>query len=302
MPDPANTFRHVVRRGEVLGRIASDNNVTVEDILAINPSITDRNKIFEGQVILIPRTGSSGGPQETSGEGQPVITPPLAAGTVITGLDASVSLTPKSASCLQGKGFRFAVRYYTRKDRDRTLTLTEAKTLVKAGFQLGAVFEDGFPGNPADQPGFFTHDRGVGDGRAAHDRALNKIGQPADSPIYFAVDFDASPQNLATGIKRYFDGVREGLLAANNGTLRYQIGVYGSGLTCTEVLKNGRATFAWLSQSTGHRGTKQFRQQKLYNLVQLAAQKDVCEIDEIDPDETNPDPVKFPPGLFTIAV
>jgi len=301
MPDPTNTFRHVVRRGEVLGRIASDNNVTVEDILAINPSITDRDKIFEGQVILIPRPGSQSDPQGPPAEGPPTTGEPIAAGAILSGMDANLPLTNQVA-CLKAEGFRFAVRYYTRKDRNRTLTLLEAQTLVKGGFQLGVVFEDGFPSNPAEQPAFFTHDRGVGDGRAAHDRALNKIGQPANTPIYFGVDFDASPHDLATGIKRYFEGIREALLAANNGTLKYQIGVYGSGLACTELLKNGLAMFAWLSQSTGHRGSKEFKKQKLYNLVQGPVRKNVCGLDEIDSDETNPDPVKFPPGLFTIAV
>ena len=291
-----------MQRGEVLGRIATDNNVTVDDILAINPSITDRNKIFQGQVIFIPTQSPGTGPQGPSAEGRPAPIEPIAAGTIVNGMDASLPLTDQ-VDCLKNQGFRFAVRYYTRKDRDRTLTLAEAKTLVRVGFQLGVVFEDGFPGPPPEaQAAFFTHSRGVGDATAAHDRALNKIGQPANTPIYFAVDFDASPQNLATGIKQYFEGVREVFLAANNGTLRYQIGVYGSGLTCTELLKNGLATFAWLSQSTRHTGSKEFKERKLYNLVQGPKRKNVCHLDEIDPDETNPDPVKFPPGLFTISV
>jgi hypothetical protein len=301
MADPINTVRHIVKSGETLGQIAKDNHVRVEDILAVNPSITDRDKIFAGQSIFIPTQGSGTGPQGPPAEGPPATGEPIAAGAILSGMDANLPLTNQVA-CLKAEGFRFAVRYYTRKDRNRTLTLLEAQTLVKGGFQLGVVFEDGFPSNPAEQPAFFTHDRGVGDGRAAHDRALNKIGQPANTPIYFGVDFDASPHDLATGIKRYFEGVREALLAANNGTLKYQIGVYGSGLACTELLKNGLATFAWLSQSTGHRGSKEFKKQKLYNLVQGPVRKNVCGLDEIDSDETNPDPIKFPPGLFTIAV
>jgi len=295
------TKNHVVKSGETLGRIAQDNEVTVEEIRALNPDVTDPNKIFAGQTILIPVKGE-GQPEASTGTGSEEAVQPLAPGAVITGMDANLPLKKKHIDCLRLRGFRFAVRYYTRRDRTRTLTLDEAKALVTGGFQLGAVFEDGFPGDPNKQPAFFTHERGVGDAQAAHDRASNKIGQPANSTIYFGVDFDASQKHIDSGITHYFEGVREAFLAANSGTLKYHIGVYGSGLTCTQLLKKGLATFAWLSQSTDHQGSKQFKQQKLYNLVQGPRQKNVCELDEIDGDETNPDPVKFPSGLFTIPV
>lgn len=296
--DPPNTIRHVVVSGEVLGRIARDNHVTVEDILAVNPTITDPNRIFEGQVIFIPQTGptpETGSPVDD----QPADSGPPAAGGVLTGMDANLSLLG-AVACLKNPGFRFAIRYYTRSDRARTLTLPEAKALVGSGLQLGVVFEDGFPPDPKKQPGFFTHVRGLEDARAAHDRARNKIGQPANTPIYFGVDFDASQSNLDQGITQYFEGVRQAFNEADNGSPLYRVGVYGSGLTCTEMLKKGLATFAWLSQSTGHAGSKEFKKKKLYNLVQGPVEKNVCGLDEIDSDETNPDPVKFPSGLFTI--
>ena len=258
-----NTKKHVVKSGEVLGKIARDNGVTVEQIQAINPALTNPDKIFAGQVILIPVPGgvAPGEPNDINPAPAPPQPPapsqPPTPGVVIRGMDANLSLDDQDiVACLQGKGFRFAVRYYTRKDRSRTLTLSEAQRLVRAGFQLGAVFEDGFPKNPQDQPGFFTHAQGVGDAQAAHDRASNRIGQPAGSTIYFGVDFDANREQIDGGITRYFEAVNETFRAANNGNLKYAIGVYGSGLTCTKLLDKKLVTFAWLSQSTGHSGTK----------------------------------------------
>ena len=51
---------HTVKSGESLGAIAKQNNVTVAEILAANPDITNPNLIRLGQVIQIP-TAQSGG-------------------------------------------------------------------------------------------------------------------------------------------------------------------------------------------------------------------------------------------------
>jgi len=51
---------HTVKSGESLGAIAKQHNVTVAEILAANPDITNPNLIRLGQVIQIP-TAQSGG-------------------------------------------------------------------------------------------------------------------------------------------------------------------------------------------------------------------------------------------------
>jgi N-acetylmuramoyl-L-alanine amidase len=45
---------YTVRPGDTLFIIATRFNVSVEDILRVNPQITDPNMIFTGQVIIIP--------------------------------------------------------------------------------------------------------------------------------------------------------------------------------------------------------------------------------------------------------
>lgn len=275
-------IQHKVKAGDTLGAIAKEHGVTTNAILAINPQITDPNLIFIGQIILIPLAGVA----KPTGR--------LAGGT-LKGLDAPVNLTQK-ATCLRNQGFDFAMRYYNVSNSqtfpEKRLTLTEAKALVSAGFLLGVVFQQA-----GDAIGSFNRDIGVRHGKRAHDLAVNSIGQPADSAIYFAVDFDASASQIDGPITSYFKGVRDAMAEANGSAPRYQIGVYGSGLTCSKLLGKGLVSLTWLAQSMGFRGSQEFAEQKRFNLRQFLP-KVKCGIDH-DPNDTNPDK---PSGLFTIPV
>jgi LysM repeat protein len=290
MPD---AIQHKVQAGETLSAIAKKNGITLADLLAVNSDIQDPNLIRAGQTVLIPvpDTGSGSPTPEPT---EPAPAPPPVSGQLMKGLDAAVNLTTQ-ATCLKTHGFDFAIRYYNIKNSknlpEKRLTLREAQALVRAGLQIGAVFEEGISHNS------FNHATGVAHAGVAHDLATNKIGQPAGSAIYFAVDFDATPAEVATKIKPYFEGIRDGLAGADGGTARYEVGVYGSGLVCGSLLDSGLATLTWLSQSTGFPGSKQFAKDKRYNLIQFLP-KTVCGID-LDPDETNPGK---PSGLFTVPV
>ena len=277
-----NIIQHKVKAGDTLGAIATEHGVSTNAILAINPQITDPNLIFIGQKILIPVAGV----EQPTGQ---------LAGGILKGLDAAVNLTQK-ATCLRNQGFDFAMRYYNISNSqtfpEKRLTLTEAKALVSAGFLLGVVFQQA--GNAI---GGFDRDTGVRHGKRAHDLAVNSIGQPAGSAIYFSVDFDASASQIDGRITNYFKGVRDAMAQANGGAPRYQIGVYGSGLTCSKLLEKGLVSLTWLAQSMGFRGSHEFAEQKRFNLRQFLP-KDKCGIDH-DPNDTNPDK---PSGLFTIPV
>src|SRR5215467_905302 len=117
----------------------------------------------------------------------------------LRGLDSDVDLTPH-IDCLSEAGFNFAIRYYNTLNPSKNLTLDEAQALVAAGFQLGAVWENGSPTHPS----FFSHAKGVVHGTAAYHMAMDDIGQPENTPIYFAVDYDASAGDVAGVIKQYF--------------------------------------------------------------------------------------------------
>ncbi len=284
-----NTIEHTIEPGDTLSRIAAQNRISLSDLLTANPQITNPDHIVAGQVIFIP-----GSQAATEGPGaggtEPAAPQTPSSETLLRGLDANVNLTTKG-DCLKSDGFDFAIRYYNINNPGKNLTRAEGQALVAAGLQLGAVFEDGHP----DHDAFFSHDKGVIHGKAAHDMATNKIGQPGGSAIYFAVDYDPALHTVQTVITDYFKGVKEGLAAGNGGTPKYAIGVYGSGLTCRLLLAEGLATLTWLTQSTGFTESKDFAKKKLYNLIQFLDQ-DVCGIN-VDPDETNPGK---PSGLFTI--
>jgi len=288
-------IKHIVQPGETLFGIADKNGVSHAAIKAANPQIPDIDKILPGDVVFIPVQGPEDNENGGNGASSGVVSGSAISPTApFRGLDASVPLT-KIAACLKENGFGFAIRYYSAKPRKKNLTLTEAQALVKAGLLLGVVFEE------TARRSLSGRAQGVSDAKTAHAMAVNEIGQPPNTPIYFAVDFDAKPSEMPKVIA-YFEGVRDGLAQANGGTARYGVGVYGSGLTCTELLKRELVTFTWLIESTGFLGSKDFARQKLYNLIQIFVPPDgqpVCKV-VVDPDEMNPDPVTFPPGLFTV--
>lgn len=63
---------YIIKSGDTLDRIAKENNTTVADIQAANPSITNPNKIYAGQTINLPGQGGAsqaGAAPSASGNG-----------------------------------------------------------------------------------------------------------------------------------------------------------------------------------------------------------------------------------------
>jgi LysM repeat protein len=78
-PQPTATPRptggtYTVQRGDSLGRIAARNNTTVAAILAVNPTITNPNIVYVGQVINLPAGGTTSTTQAVA-EGTAQVTP-----------------------------------------------------------------------------------------------------------------------------------------------------------------------------------------------------------------------------------
>lgn len=66
VPAPTPTI-HVVSEGETLSKIASDYGLTLDEILAANPQITDADRIAIGDEVIIPAAQPSA-PAEVGGE------------------------------------------------------------------------------------------------------------------------------------------------------------------------------------------------------------------------------------------
>lgn len=178
------------------------------------------------------------------------------------GLDATMDLTPYAGE-IKAAGFEYVARYYYSgiSHAKVKLSRTEALHLSSMGLYLVAVFE-----NAGDHAEYFSNHQGVMDGSDAFAYAFHSIGQPFKTPVYFAVDYDASEQDLQSRIIPYFKGVR--YTTSRNDD--YFVGVYGSGFVCQRLLSLGLVSYAWLAQSTGWAEYEEFKASGKANLVQSA--------------------------------
>ena len=168
-------------------------------------------------------------------------------GDINCGVDSSSIVTPSAAHCLTQLGFTFVARYYrSRKSKLNRLTREEALTISAAGLNIVAVFE--YAGTKAS---YFTSEQAAMDVKDALDQ-IAEVQQPVGSAVYFAVDYNATMEDIEGPVTNYFTLI--------NGALRPRFlpGVYGSGATCAAMLAAGLADFAWLSQSVGFLGTPGF--------------------------------------------
>lgn len=194
--------------------------------------------------------------------------------------DTATTLTAHSAARLKSNGFECAIRYYTRNRGSwKRLKPEEAEVIVNAGLKLVVVYQD--RGRTAAD---FSFTKGEAAGRAAAAYALNEIGQPAGSAIYFAVDYDASTGDIDRNIAPFFEGVRAGFAAI--GGADFRIGAYGSGLVLANLLDVDLIDYSWLSMSMGFRGSREFARGGRWTLRQHLSTR-IAGVD-IDPNDINP--------------
>lgn len=167
------------------------------------------------------------------------------------GFDCTDDLTDHGGQIVQA-GYEFVGRYYCGPSHNKTrLTRAEALHLSGLGLFVVSVFE-----NDGDHAGYFSYSQGVDDGRNAFDYAW-LIKQPLKTPIYFAVDFDATEVEFTNHIVPYFKGIYHGA---------HPVGVYGSGFVCRRLLELGLVSHTWLAQSPGWAEWDTF---KNWNIKQL---------------------------------
>lgn len=128
----------------------------------------------------------------------------------------------------------FVARYYSFNPA-KDLTLEEAEVLSHAGLSIVTVWE---AFNNA--PKYFSSLYGKRDAAKAL-AAAKAIGQPKDSAIYFAVDFDPTAVEIRNFIIPYFQSVKDLLQS------QYSPGVYGSGLVCKTLKALGLSHYSWLA-------------------------------------------------------
>jgi len=158
-------------------------------------------------------------------------------------------------SQLQGRRWLdFVARYYRDPaSRWPALSADEARMLSANNMRVVAVFE-----SHSHRREYFSYAAGYADGMTAY-REARAVGQPPNSAIYFAVDFNAYQPDLAGPVDQYFRGVNAGMIAAAAGRRPdYRVGVYGSGAVCDYLKRTHLAQYAWLSNSTAWAGYNDF--------------------------------------------
>jgi hypothetical protein len=186
-------------------------------------------------------------------------------------VDADFDVSPYLAQ-LKSAGVKTVGRYYDRAYGSgkgescyhhplKTLTKAELTAIENAGLSVFVVFQHcGAQCVNFDLQNKETADKGRKDAEAAV-RLAQELGQPAETPIYFAIDFDPTPgrdnplpaARIWPSIEAYFDQVGEVLART-----RWQVGVYGAGITCQRLKASGKAKYFWLSSSLGHVGSPEF--------------------------------------------
>ncbi len=212
---------------------------------------------------------------------------PPAAST--SGIDAAANLR-NAIACLRttqvrGRPVSFVCRYYNTNNPRKNLTVREAIDLSSAGLQIVVVWENGFP----TRRSYFTRQQGERDGRAAFRMAF-KFDQPAGTPVYFAVDYDAFNNADRTAIRAYFDGVQAGYRAYRSDpelrglAVAYAIGVYGSSCVLGWCRDQAIATYFWQAYAPGWCGGQNANRWPGANIRQIRNERQLCGV-TVDLDE-----------------
>ncbi|MFW7523448.1 glycoside hydrolase domain-containing protein [Vibrio ostreicida] len=171
-------------------------------------------------------------------------------------IDASCDTT-NNIEAMKEAGVTHIGRYYNNGNSAKCLIKVEAEALTAAGLQIVVVFQ-----KAQDNVSCFNASEGT---NAAYQALLcaAKVQQPLGSVIYFAVDFDATTEQVDNEITAYFTSVNKVLKG------KFEVGVYGSGLVCSSLYEVGLCKHRWLSSSTGYRGTKDAIKNNAYDIQQL---------------------------------
>ncbi|HEY1816565.1 MAG TPA: glycoside hydrolase domain-containing protein [Kofleriaceae bacterium] len=154
---------------------------------------------------------------------------PLDDGGGQSGLDYAWS-RPSSPQALADAGYTFVARYLSYDTTGKNLSASEAQGLIAAGVDIVANWEW------AADDALDGYDTGVSDAQQAQALATG-CGMPSDRPIYFSVDFDASPDQQAA-INDYFDGVASVLGVARTGA-------YGGYYVIQRLFDAGKIQWGW---------------------------------------------------------
>lgn len=132
---------------------------------------------------------------------------------------------------IKAAGYRFVVRYLFEDGQGgKGIDASELADLVANGLEIVLVYE-AYAASPKGG-------RAVGVAHAqASEREIKRLGLPAKSPVYFAIDWDAGAGEQGA--------VDEYLRGAASVVGMERVGVYGSADVMTRCMQNKSATWFW---------------------------------------------------------
>lgn len=173
----------------------------------------------------------------------------------IEGVDASYDRGSPAGLAAAGKQFFVG---YVSPESGKNITESECAEFHAVGMAICLVWEN------TGREVLKGHVQGLADGRQARDQAT-ALGFPAGRPIYHAIDFDASTEQLSGPIADYFRGV-----AAAEGSTGL-VGVYGGLHQIGYLLDHHLVGYAWQTYAwSGGQWDDRAQAQQYHNGVQLA--------------------------------
>jgi peptidoglycan hydrolase-like protein with peptidoglycan-binding domain len=171
-----------------------------------------------------------------------------------TAFDCSLDyITPERAATVKAAKYATVGRYLANvpgSTKNKKIQPGEIATIFAAGLSLFPIYQAN--GRVVTD---FTYPQGFANALEAHDAARGYGFEPATT-LYFAVDYDATQDEIESHIVPYFHGVEAGLRSRGK---VYAHGVYGSRNLCAQVSSQTYARFSFVSgMSTGFSGNMGF--------------------------------------------
>ncbi|MBP2475597.1 peptidoglycan hydrolase-like protein with peptidoglycan-binding domain [Crossiella equi] len=193
--------------------------------------------------------------------------------------DTRYHISVARAKALKAAGYHVVGRYL---DEDPDSKLNKE---LQPG-ELEAIFAGGLRVFPISQYNArrlvdFTYSQGYAHAVRAHDRAVG-YGFNAGTIIYFAVDYDATGEEIKSNVLPYFHGVQKALGERGR---RYIPGVYGSRNVCTQVSNYAKTPYSFVSgMSYGFSGNLGFPMPANWSFTQIKEFKFTAGADSFDLD------------------
>lgn len=164
--------------------------------------------------------------------------------------DCSTVLNSQQAQDLKSTGYQVVGRYLTGTvggSRRKFITFEEIENIENAGLRVFPIYQDG--GYELEY--FQDLRQGTVDAHTAIS-AAKRIGVPADTVIYFAVDFDCYSYQMTSFVVPYFRKLNLVFKSSKN-TKNYKIGIYAPRYICSYISDLGLAEYSFVADmSSGY--------------------------------------------------